>query len=47
MNVHSIYVDLRDQTKQRGTKQDSIEDFMLINLNAPDLGGTTPQTRNG
>jgi hypothetical protein len=20
---------------------------MLINLNAPDLGGTTPQTRNG
>jgi hypothetical protein len=35
--------DLRDPTKLRGRKHDSIEDFMLIILNALDLGGTTPK----
>jgi hypothetical protein len=39
--------DLGDPTKLQGRKHPAIEDFMLINLNAPDLGGKTPQTRNG
>jgi hypothetical protein len=39
--------DLRDPTKLRGRKHHTIEDFMLINLNGPDLGGTTPQSQNG
>jgi hypothetical protein len=35
--------DMRDPTKLQGRKHPAIEDFMLINLNAPDLEEQPPK----